>query len=58
MTIREFVNNLYLNCSSDHEPMTVEDAAYDIENFIAEGWELPEGLTAEAYAEAWNETIK
>lgn len=57
MTMREFINNLFLNCPDTPAMMTVEDAAYDLENFRADGVDLPEGITPEAYAEAWNEAV-
>ena len=54
MTIDEFVVDLWLSCPVTPELMTVEDATIDIENFIADGWELPDGLNAELLSEKWN----
>lgn len=56
---KSFVNSLWLGLSYTPEIMTVEDAAYDIENFKAEGWEdIPEELTPEVYASLWNEMVR
>ena len=57
MTIRQFVESLFNNCREGVEFMTVEEAEYDIANFKAEGWKLPENLTAEEYAKIWNSLI-
>ena len=51
-----FVADCLYGC--DPEPMTVEDAEYTINCWKEEGIEdLPEGLTAETYAAAWNSLI-
>lgn len=39
---------------ADLIPITVADAAYDIQEWKKEGMDLPEDLTPEAYAEIWN----
>lgn len=57
MTMREFISNLFLNCQETLTAITVEDAAYDLENFRTDGLDLPEGITPETYAEAWNEAV-
>lgn len=57
MTMHEFISNLFLNCQEVPTTITVEDAAYDLENFRADGVDLPDGITAESYAEAWNEAV-
>lgn len=58
MTIREFVEDLYNSCRESAQPLTVEQAAEDIENFKRESWDIPDGITAEEYAEIWNELVK
>lgn len=57
MTTREWIENLFDSFRETPEPMTLEAAASDIANFRAEGWDVPEDLTAEEYAETWNELI-
>lgn len=58
ITMSEFIANLFLHSLDTPEPMTVEDAAYDLGNFIADGIDIPEGITAESYAEAWNTAVE
>ena len=55
MTTREFVEKLFSDCREGTEPMTIEEAEADIRNFDADGWELPDDITAEEYMEIWNE---
>lgn len=38
-------------------PVTAADAAYDMSNWIADGVDLPVGMTPELFAEIWNEMI-
>lgn len=59
MTINEFVRNLWENdqVGAYAEPMDIETAKTDLANYAADGWTLPEGITPEAYMEAWNELI-
>lgn len=38
-------------------PITAEDAAYDMSNWIADGVDLPAGMTPALFAETWNEII-
>lgn len=46
MTIREFVTDLFLSSREyDGEHMTVETAKKDLENFAADGWDIPDGIT-------------
>ena len=54
-TAREFVAELFDSCFFVAGKMTVEDARDDLRHFRAEGWEIPEELTPELYAELWNE---
>lgn len=60
MTIREFVKTLWENDpnGSASERMDLETARADLENFRADGWDLPDGITPESYAEAWNELVE
>lgn len=54
----EFINNLFLHQSETPAPITVEDAAYNLENFRADGVDLPDGITPETYADAWNDAVE
>jgi len=54
MTTYEFVRNLFDADSNGVGRLSVEDAAQDLRNFRAEGWDLPEDITPETYAEIWN----
>lgn len=57
MTIREFVENLYTNAQEHPSHMTLSEAETDLANFAADGWQLPEGMTAEDYRDAWNALV-
>lgn len=57
MTTREFVEKLFSDFREGAEPMTIEEAEADIRNFNADGWELPDDITAEEYMEIWNELV-
>lgn len=57
MTIREFVENLYNQAQERPTRITLADAENDLRNFAADEWDLPEGMTAEAYMEAWNALV-
>ena len=37
---------------------TVQDAAADLENFRAAGWDLPDDITPEEFAAAMNEVVE
>lgn len=54
--ITAFVANLTLH--GEHEPMTYDDACYTLNEWVKEGMELPEGLTARILADEWNEQIE
>lgn len=59
MYISNFVQDLF-NDNSLYTPnnyITVKDAAYDLEQFRAEGWDF-EPITPEEYAEQWNRLVK
>ena len=55
--IRSFMASIWLSFPYDPEHITVEDAAYDIENWKAEEVEFPEDLTPEIYAKIWNSFV-
>lgn len=40
------------------EPMTIEEAAYTIKQWEAEGLEIPECVTPESYSDEWNSQLK
>lgn len=46
-----------LDGGTDHTPLTLEDAAYNLECIREYGSELPEEVTPEMFMHAWNETI-
>ncbi len=58
MGISEFVQGLFDACRVTPEYMDEQTAADDLDNFMAEGWELPEGITPEIYAEYWNALVQ
>lgn len=59
MTIREFVKQLWENDPNGNcEEMDIQTAYEDIENFKADGWDLPEDIAPESYMEAWNELVE
>ncbi len=59
MTISEFVKKLWENDPNGNcEEMDIQTAYEDIENFKADGWDLPEGITPKSYMEAWNELVE
>lgn len=57
MTIYEFAKNLFENAVDTIETYTVEDATADIENATADGWDIPEDMTAEELCNAMNEIV-
>lgn len=57
MSIYDFAKECFENNGYGFDQYTVEDAAADIENFMNSGWELPDDITAENFAEAMNEII-
>ena len=57
MTASEFVRNLWENSSDYATKMDITTAQNDLDTFRAEGWDVPDDLTAEEYAEAWNELV-
>ena len=59
MTKREFVENLFNeNRNGNPELMDIETAENDLNNFRLDGWDIPEDLTAEEYAEIWNDLVE
>ena len=51
-TNEAFVADLFDN--ADATPITSEDAGADLIMFRRDGWDVPEDLTAEEFAEIWN----
>ena len=56
MTIYEFAKRAWENCIDPG--YTEEDAAVDLENFRAAGWEMPDDITPEEFAAAVNEVVE
>lgn len=50
----EFVRNLFDATREHPEPLDLATAQQDLRNFRAEGWNVPDDLTAEEYLEIWN----
>lgn len=57
MTISEFVQDLFDSFRDTPEPLDIETAAADLDNFRSDGWPLPDDITPEAYAEEWNRLV-
>lgn len=57
MTRKEFMENVIDNAILPMEKMNAADAAADLDNFRADGWDIPADMTAEFYAEFWNEHV-
>ena len=53
--IRAFVNSL--TYGEEPEPITLEDAAYNLANWVADGVALPDGITPQIYMSTWNDAI-
>lgn len=58
MTISEFVQDLFDSCSVTPEYMDLQTAADDLNNFRVYGWDLPEGIVPETYADTWNALVR
>lgn len=58
MNIYEFAKNLFENAVERIESYTVEDANVDIENDIADGWEIPDDMDADDLCRAMNSIIE
>lgn len=58
MTIYEFAKNLFENAVESIESYTIEDATIDIENAIADGWELPDDMDADDLCRTMNYIIE
>ena len=54
--IASFVTTVLLG-DCDRSPLTCDDAALALENWIREGVELPEGITAARLSAEWNRQI-
>ena len=47
-----------LDGSTDHTPLTLEDANYNMETMRQDMDNFPSGITPEQFMTAWNNTIK
>lgn len=56
MSAADFTFDLYQDCcwSYGPQPMTHDDAAYNLREYRAEGLPVPDGLTAERFCDLWN----
>lgn len=57
MSIYEFVKGLFDACDVTPEKMDLSTAGDDLERFSREGWDLPDGITADDYMSTWNELV-
>ena len=58
MTPYEWVKNYWLNSRVGYDlELDVKTAAGDLVRFRAAGYDVPEDLTAEDFAEWWNELV-
>lgn len=57
ITVEEFVAELYDGASSPSNKMTTDEAKEDLEMFRLEGWTMPDDITPEAFADAWNNLV-
>lgn len=57
MTTRDFVEYLYNNSDERPTRISIETANQDMANFAADGWEMPDGMTAEEYMTEWNALV-
>lgn len=55
MEAREWVERLFDGAVGGVSTMTIAEAESDLRMFRADGWEVPEGLTANDYMEIWND---
>ena len=54
---RDFIAMMFLCDDVLPVPVTPDDAAYDMSNWIADGVDFPAGMTPELFAETWNQMI-
>ena len=47
-----------LTYGAEPEPMTIEDAEYNLQEYRAAGMDLPAGITARKLAAEWNRQIQ
>ena len=53
-----FVASLIMASTEGREPMTAQEAAYNLREWRAEGWEdIPASLTPDLFAAIWNDGI-
>ena len=62
MTIYELAKQVWENCIDPDgiakNGYTVQDAAADLDNFRADGWDIPDDITPEEFAAAMNEVVE
>lgn len=62
MTIYELAKQVWEACIDPDgiakNGYTVQDAAADLENFRVAGWDLPDDITPEEFADAMNEVVE
>lgn len=56
--VRAFVASLILSSTESRDPMTVEDAVYNMQEWQNEGIEVPADLSPETLSRLWNDGIK
>lgn len=55
--VRAFVASLVLASTEGREPMTEEEAAYNLHEMDADGIDIPAGLSASVFSSLWNSMI-
>lgn len=62
MTTYELAKQVWENCIDpdgiSKNGYTVQDAAADLDNFRADGWDIPDDITPEEFAAAMNEVVE
>lgn len=53
----DWVKDIFDSSPVECERITLEEAEYDLDNFKADGWDLPEEFTATEYRRIWNELV-
>ena len=57
MTVREFVAYLYDNAEDTNVLHDIRTATEDLEHLRREGFDVPEDITPEEYADVWNDMV-
>ena len=61
MTTYELAKQVWENCIDPDalaNGYTAQDAAADLDNFRADGWDIPGDITPAAFSEAMNEVVE